>query len=479
MNPPSLGSLYTLTQITGGTLRAGAGPEPVVTGLCALFPTLAAGDLLVHRGARPHGFLSNTALELAVSRGGVAIMTDAPDSLPPFASKHAVLQVSDVRKAIVAIGRHARQQFQGKVIGVTGTAGKTSTVQLITKILSSFGDSSGTTHSSNGPVGIAWTLCRPQASADFCTLEISMQQMLKNSALALPHIAVITNVGAAHLQSFHDVISVAKQKALIFSSMAPGGVAVINADMDHMSVFVEAAQSRSLKIVLYGENPGADVRLIHYQDGNAKIESDGKAWHYKLSARGRHFATNTLAAIGVLKALNLPLDLAKAAIEQFTPADGRGEELKIPFMHGHLTLRNDAYNANPLSMEASLATVAQVNVHARSKVVVLSDMLELGPDSPAMHEQLLSTLQQLEVDRLLLCGPLMHSLWLKASMNWPPRVREFHWVKDIEEAKTTLGHWLRPDDYLMIKGSHGTQLHTLVPWLKQYRQSIEKSALTN
>jgi len=294
-----------------------------------------------------------------------------------------------------------------------------------------------------------------------------MQQMRKNSMLARPHVAVITNVGAAHLQGFHDVVNVAEQKALIFCAMAPGDTAVINADMDHRSTFVEAARARDLKIILYGKSADADVRMVHYENDKVEARIGDRSWSFQLSTKGEHFAINALATLGVLTALNLDPSHAMHALQSFTPSSGRGDELQLPFKDGQLTVRNDAYNANPLSMAAGLAAMEQIEVAANAKVVVLGDMLELGPHASVLHQELHLHLKNLKADRLLLCGPLMKALWDVAQADGLPGVRTAAWVGTVDEAKALLNQWLQTGDYLMVKGSHGTQLHTVVAWLKQ------------
>ncbi len=456
-----------LERVTGGTFNDACPESLSVAGVCTWLPVFQPGDLVVHRGQRPQGFLNNESVIQTLDQGAAVVMTEDVSSLKTGPHAPPILHVKNVRYAVQAIGRFVRNQFRGQVVGVTGTAGKTSTVGLITEVLRAYGVSCGTTASANLPTGIAWTMTKLPRNADFWTLEMAIGQMPKNSALVKPHIAVVTNVGAAHLEYHGSVENVANKKAEIFSAMQPGGVAVINADMAYADCFLEKAKSKDLRIIRYGSSRKADIRLMKYNDGAVEAKLAGQRLRFRLAAQGLHFATNALATLGVVHALGLDTDAAIAGLERFVPVGGRGEEIHLPWQGGQLTLRNDAYNANPVSMAAAIGAVQQTTIDPAYKVVVLGDMLELGTESDVAHEKLFDHLKDLEIDRLLLCGDQMKVLWTVMRTNQPNSIRVCEWVPDVEAVKVVLASWLQSGDYLMVKGSNSTRLHTLAQWLRK------------
>ncbi len=376
-----------------------------------------------------------------------------------------VLQVADTAEAMLQMGRHARLNFGGQVFGVTGSAGKTTVVAMLTHALQPLGPVAQTEGNANLPHGIAWNLSCMTAPARFWVLEMAVGRMPINSELVRPHIAVVTSLSPAHLEYHGTLENVARKKSAIFRSMAPGGHAVLNHDMPYYQVFADAARRAQLSLISYGEHAQADLRLIDCvtTPSNLQVTADFRdtPLRFSLRARGHHMVLNALSVLAALIAAGLPTEQALAALESFEAVQGRGKTLTVNCEGGAYQLIDDAYNANPGSMGASLKMLAELPGLPHQRVAVLGDMLELGPDSQRYHLELAEHLLAAKPRHTLLCGPLMHALYaqLRGQLS-------IEWFEDVSALREQLpehaARWFRADDYVLVKSSGGTRLSELV-----------------
>lgn len=387
------------------------------------------------------------------------------DPTPYLGSGLPVLQVPDTADAMLQMGRYARQAFGGQVFGVTGSAGKTTVCAMLTHALAQLGSVAQTEGNANLPHGIAWNLACMTDPARFWVLEMAVGRMPINSELVRPHVAVVTSLAPAHLEYHGTLENLARKKSAIFRSMAPGGHAVLNHDMPYFQVFANAARRAQLTVLSYGEHEHADLRLLDccttpsYLQVNASLR--GTPVHFKLRARGHHMVLNALSVLASLVCAGLPTTQALAALETFAAVDGRGNTLTIPCGDGDYQLINDAYNANPGSMGASLKMLAELPGRADQRVAVLGDMLELGPDTQRYHLELAESLLAAAPRQTLLCGPLMHGLYVQLRDQLP-----IEWFEDVKALQQQLpqhaARWFRPGDWVLVKSSGGTGLSQVV-----------------
>ena len=390
------------------------------------------------------------------------------DPTPYLDSGLPALQVADTSEAMLQLGRYARQHFSGQVFGVTGSFGKTTVVAMLAHALKHWGEVGQTEANANLPHGIAWNLASMPPQAKSWVLEMAVGRMPINSELVRPHIAIVTGLAPAHLEYHGTLENLARKKSAIFRSMAPGGQAVLCRDMPYYELFVQAAETARLQVISYGEHAGADVHLLDWRSESDQVyvraQRGSQVLNFTLRARGRHMVLNALAVLASLFAAGLEASQALKVLTGFEPVEGRGNVIQIQCAGGHFQLINDAYNANPGSMAAALQSMADLPVTSRHRVLVLGDMLELGADTQRYHLELATSLRMAAPRHVLLCGPLMHALYLE--LRGELSVQWFETAKALNQAlMQNPTQWFHPGDWVLVKSSGGTGLSQLCEWL--------------
>ncbi|MER1974337.1 MAG: Mur ligase family protein, partial [Psychrobacter alimentarius] len=269
-----------------------------------------------------------------------------------------------------------------------------------------FGKANYTQSSANLPVGIAWNLACMLPSNDYWVLEMAIGSMSANTDLVRPDVALITNIAPAHLEYHHNVDNIALKKSRIFEGMAPGSLAVVCRDIEQYELIERLARIWGIRVISYGKHDDAVIRLVNYgqEDGQAQIAIDHKTYTLSLSARGEHMVLNAMAILAVVKHYHLSIDDAITRLESFTAVAGRGQVLDTTYQGRAITLYDDAYNANPLSMQSALETFEQLAVPAHQKILILGDMLELGNDSSKYHLGMAPIIESMDFRVLILVG---------------------------------------------------------------------------
>jgi UDP-N-acetylmuramyl pentapeptide synthase len=328
-----------------------------------------------------------------------------------------------------------------------------------------WGEIGQTRHNANLPHGIAWNLASMPPEAPFVVLEMAVGRMRESAKLARPTVAIVTNVTAAHLKYHGTVEEIARRKARMFEGMEPGAYAILNRDMPQWAIFADAAGRRDLTIHGYGRHPDADVRLIAYDPATrrADIGLDDRTLSIVLGAPGEHMALNACACIAALRAMAVPVEPSLPMFGLFQAVAGRGAISDLAIGARRLRLIDEAYNANPASMAAAIRLVREVDPPAPEgrRILILGDMLELGPDSAALHAALAPDVLAARPDLTLLCGPDMAAL--HAAL---PDDLARAWVPDIASLLTQADTLFADGDLVLVKSSGGTKLSALVSALK-------------
>lgn len=455
-----------LLRATGGCWRRPpASPSWAANGLCIWGPSMEAGQMVAIRpGVWKGGVPAGATAKLPFLPQ--ALLVEATDPLPDgMLPAVPVLEVGDLNRAVLAIGRYARSQLLGRIVGVTGSAGKTTLVAMLACALRPWGEVGRTRHNANLPHGIAWNLASIPWNVPHVVMEMAIGRMHQNAAMVRPHVAVFTNIAPAHLEYHGSTAEVARKKARIFDGMDADGVAVLNRDMDQWPIVAEAARARGLRILHYGEHPEAEVRLLGYDPASRRVRvrlPSGEI-SYVVGAPGLHMAFNSLACLAVVEALGLPASPATTQFELFRPLQGRGEVVDLGNGERQLRVIDEAYNANPVSMRAALQLAREHALPRREgrRVLILGDMLELGDGSRDLHLALDEPVLAVQPDLVLLCGAAMHGLF--------ERLRdrcEVHWRENAEALNAQLLGLLADGDLVLVKSSAGTGLSTTVAALK-------------
>ena len=450
-----------------GAEREGALPQSV-PGISIDSRTLAPGDAFFaiqgdHRDG--HDFV---AAALASKAGLAVAAADRRSELPQDVP---LLVVPDVLAALRALAAAARARLQGKVIGVTGSVGKTGTKEALRLALSQDGETHAAAASYNNHWGVPLSLARCPASARYAVLEMGMNhagEIEPLSRLARPHVAIITTVAPVHLEFFGSLAKIADAKAEIFLGLEAGGAAVINRDNSQFARLKRRAKEAGVaRIVSFGEHEQADARLIKcaLHLGCSAVQADilGTELTYKIGAPGRHLVHNSLAVLAAAVLVGADLALAALALADFKPASGRGAAFEIDLPGGPATVIDESYNANPASMAAALALLGQRPVGARGRrIAVLGDMLELGPRGRALHRGLLASVDANAIDLVFCCGPLMRALWRAL-----PASRRGGYAEDSAALEPQVLSAVGAGDVVMVKGSLGSRMAPIVKALQK------------
>jgi len=419
------------------------------------------GDLFVAiKGERLDGHIY---VADALKRGAVAaVVSEVPQGLPHGA---ALLVVKDTLEALVAMGKFARARSKAKIVGVTGSVGKTSTKDMLKIALSAHGKTYATTGNFNNHIGTPLNLANFPPDAAFGVFEMGMNhsgEIRHLVEMVRPHVALVTNVEAVHLEFFKDVREIADAKAEIFEHMEKSATAVLNADNDHYAYLKQKALTAGvLQCLTFGENKDASARLVGYEptQKGAEVTASimGTTLSFSIGATGKHFATTALSVLCVAQALGLNLPKTAAALVDLVETSGRGKVLPLKVEGGTAWLIDDAYNASPASMKAAISKadeVWQAKGMKGRKIAALGNMLELGPEAPKLHAGLSGALVEHRFDQLYTAGALMQHL----ASAVPKEMCAVH-MMEAQQLAPLLLKALKADDVLLIKGSNGSKMH--------------------
>ena len=445
----------------------GALPD-AISGISIDSRTLAAGEAYfaikgaVHDG---HDFVE------AALKAGAALAVVEKAQRGKFAPGAPLLAVDDVLAALVDLAYAARGRLAAQVIAVTGSVGKTSTKEALLHVFESQGKTHASAASFNNHWGVPLSLARCPADARFAVFEIGMNHAGEIEPLVKmvrPHVAIITTVEPVHLEFFAGIEAIADAKAEIFAGVEPDGAVVLNRDNSQFARLERRAKECGIaRIVSFGANKKADARLIdvslHAACSAVHADILGHEVTYKLGMPGRHIAMNSLAVLAAASLAGADLALASLSLSQIVPAAGRGVRRVLGVPGGEITLIDESYNANPASMAAALSVLGQAPVgpHGR-RIAVLGDMLELGATGPQLHGGLNDAIKTNHVDLVYCCGPLMRSLWDALSTG-----KRGGYADSAANLQTQVLSAVRAGDAVMIKGSYGSKMKTIVTALEK------------
>ncbi|MFK7838059.1 MAG: UDP-N-acetylmuramoyl-tripeptide--D-alanyl-D-alanine ligase [Sulfitobacter sp.] len=472
-------SLWTCAEAAAATKGQVVG-EWTCTGVSIDTRTLERGDLFVAlKDVRDgHDFVAQ-ALE---NGAAAALVSHVPDGVAPDAP---LLIVEDVLKGLEALGVASRARTTAKVAAVTGSVGKTSTKEMLLAMLSDQGRTHASVASYNNHWGVPLTLARMPRDTEYAVIEIGMNhpgEIAPLARMAKPDVAMVTTVAAAHLEAFEDITGIAVEKASIFEGLEPGGVAVINADIEHAAVLMAKAVDCKLRDVEFGAH-GYHFKLkdVSVQDAATVVqaEAEGTPLLFKIATPGRHFAMNGLGALAVVQALGADMGLAAQSLGRWTAYRGRGvrETIVLDPVETQLTLDliDDSYNANPTSMAAALEVLAAASVtHDTGRVskgrriAFLGDMKELGPDSIALHAGLAHLDATKSLDVVHCIGPQMRALY-----DLLPEHQRGEWTETSQQMLQGLRQKFDSGDVVLAKGSLSMKLGLIVDAIRKMGHPVE------
>lgn len=452
--------LWTSQEIAMATGGAASAPF-AVSGVAFDSREVTGGDLFVAMKGEAtdgHEFVGK-----AFGKGAAGAIVSEPVAYPH-------ILVPDSMAALKALGRASRARMSGKVVGITGSVGKTGTKEALFHALdrSHHGAVHRSVKSYNNHVGVPLSLSRMPRDSAFGVFEMGMNHVGELAVLTRqvrPHVAIVTAIAPAHIEFFGTEKAIAEAKAEIFEGLEPGGTAIIPYDSPHVATLYAKAERHAARILTFGTSPEADVcvrEAVPTSGGGTLVTAtlpDAEIC-FTVAPPGDHWVSNALAVLATVEALGADLAAAGLALAEMPGLPGRGERRIVPVAGGEALLIDESYNANPLSMAATLKQLGREQADRR--IAILGGMRELGSRSAELHAGLAGALDDGQVDYAILVGDEMTPLADRLGS-----AMAFTHVPDTAAAIPLIQEEMRAGDAILVKGSNGIGLSRLVAALGQ------------
>jgi UDP-N-acetylmuramoyl-tripeptide--D-alanyl-D-alanine ligase len=432
--------------------------EAVAMGYSIDSRELNPGDLFIAiAGER---FDGHNYLQAALEKGAVGAIVQAGKHVPGDPLR--LLQVEDTLKALQLLGAAARRLWGKPLLAVTGSAGKTTTKEILAHILSTRFRVMKSSGNLNNHIGLPLQLLKLEAEHDLGVVEMGMNHAGEIRALGeLAHhdLAVVTTVAPVHLEFFGSLAEIARAKYEIIETLHPGGVAVLNADDDYVCQFGRDFKG---KVVRFGIKRSTDVSAQKIKLNGAEgstfelvVGSVGEPVTFPLV--GEHNIHNALAAAAAAMERGISPSQAAAALSSVAPPDKRGQVLNL---HG-ATIINDSYNSNPRALQAMIDTLASMK--AERRILVVGEMLELGPTAEALHRECGKHAAEKKIDMVIGVRGMARAVAEAACGSGT----QAQFVETPEQAGEWLARNLRPGDAVLLKASRGVKLERALEMLQE------------
>ena len=418
-------------QSSGINSKLMAETSTTVTGWSVDSRTVQSGDLFF--ALRGPNFDGNAYVEQALAKGAVAAIV--PDGL----------------EALQLLASEARREWGGEVIGVTGSAGKTTTKDVIAAMLAEGFPTAKTEGNLNNHVGLPLSLLRMDESARMAVIELGMNhagEIRDLAGIARPNTGVVTNVGWAHIEGFESIEGIAAAKRELVESLGPTGTAVLNADDERVAAFAMAHSGRT---VTYGQSPAAEVRAENVEYNLDGVRFRVGSVDFESALTGRHSVSNLLAGIATAGIYGISADRLTEPVRRLRPGKMRGERM----MHNGILIFNDCYNSNPDAVKAMLDVLR--DAPARRRIAVLGEMLELGRWAEPLHRDVGDYAAVCGVDVLVgIRGATSYTL--DAARRGGLRAGAAFFFDDPIPAGQLIRSIAQPGDAILFKGSRGVHV---------------------
>lgn len=483
-NPLSLWGAQELAAATDGLWLSEPAAEWCATGVAITRKRLRPGDVFIcmdaatwHRAEATAGPDTmketwDTAQDIAGLKAlgaAAAVVQRDVDNLP---NGFPVLRVNDSAQAIHDLAAAARARFHGKCIALTGTVGKTTTREMLKHVLGLQGKATASTANFNTRLGVPYSVAQTPADADYAVFEIAVSALYATagsvSMAVLPHVAIFTTVGVAHVTHVRSVEGTARYKSRIFQGLAAGGVAVIHRDMEMYPLVRQlAGEYGAGEVVTFGVSDQANVRLreadMAADHSRVTVDVFGQPVSYEVPVAGKGMIMNSLACLAAAKSAGADWRQAAADLAFYRTKSGRLRRWHLPVAGGSWEMIDDAANAAPMSMKQGIEALglAQPATGGR-RIAVLGRMAELGDRTLEMHAGLAPVLLDAKIDKLFTVHDELKALrgGLPAGMLAP------HADSTKDLMREVLAD-VRPGDVVLIKGSHsGSDFYRLPEYIR-------------
>ncbi|MBH1989993.1 MAG: UDP-N-acetylmuramoyl-tripeptide--D-alanyl-D-alanine ligase [Alphaproteobacteria bacterium] len=455
-------TLDIIANIINGKTSSSVDLDKKISGFSIDSRTLTPGTVFIAlQGEMDHG---NRFIDKAIEHGAVAIITDQQPELDGISNAVSYILVDDSLAALVKIAEHQRNAFKGKVCGVTGTVGKTSVKEALSFLIRENGLTAHASEKSyNNHIGVPFTLANLDLNADIAVIEMGTNhpgEILSLTQLVRPHVAIVTTVGPGHIEFFNSVSAIAHEKVSIAATLVDGGIAILPADSEFFPLMNDIVINEyNRNVISFGKSETANVRTVsvdltnfHTLHINAIVMDTPVS--YDVPTSNTAWVNNSLAILAAAHAMGLDTTALASHFSDLPLVNGRGRVYSIQINGKNITLIDDAYNANPLSMKAALETLS---TYPGRKIAIIGDMRELGNFAEHYHIETGQLCRDLALDQVLTCGVLMEHAFKKLADH-----QRLDHVGDYTQVLSILQDAVHEGDVVLLKASNGVKLHKVV-----------------
>ena len=403
-------------------------------------------------------------IQTAANKGALGAVVSR--KITPPTSDFALIQVHNTLHALQDLAGEVRRNTAVQVVGITGSAGKTTTRAFAAALLSHRFRVLESEGNLNNHLGVPLILLRLNVSHQIAVLEMAMSgagEIARLSRIAQPDIAVITNVYPVHLEFFQSIEEIAEAKMEILDGMKEGGTAVLNGDDPRVETMTQRTRG---PVIRFGLSDSCDIRATHIrptqkQGIQCRVRYGDREESIELPFVYTSYLSNFLAACAVGYALGLEWSAVAETAPSLHPLPNRG---RMYILQGGTTLVDDSYNSNPAALDSALRSLA--GIAAARKIAILGDMLELGADAVRFHLEAGHTAADTGWDLLITVGPLARHIALGAIEAGIPKNRILSF-ETAEDAERHIPAILKDKDLILVKGSRGVRLETIIEIIKR------------
>ena len=377
-----------------------------------------------------------------------------------FKIKDKVIKVDNSINFLNKFAKLKRENSKAKIIAITGSSGKTSLKDMLTKLLLKFDKTYASPKSFNNHYGVPVSLSNLNTDHKFGVFEVGMSksgEINKLSKLIKPHLAIITNIAEAHIENFKDIKGIAKAKAEILNNIHKNGTIILNHDDKFFNYLKKKALEKNLKVVSFGKSNRSNINIVkinkHKKEKKILVSINDIISELRVKDINIY---NILASLAVLNELNLNHRKCLNEFKNFNPSEGRGKIHKIKRYKKSFWLLDESYNANPLSVKNAINRFSEMRKNKHKKYLLLGDMLELGKNSKNYHEDLSGLINSSDIDKVFIKGEKTLFTYKKLRKNKRGNILQCN-----EDADFILKNIIANNDYLMIKGSNATNLNKI------------------
>jgi UDP-N-acetylmuramoyl-tripeptide--D-alanyl-D-alanine ligase len=458
--------------IDGAKLHRAAAKHCAIAGVSTDTRTIQEGNLFVPFVGEQYD--GHEYVQTAHERGAVAVLWQRDHAIPNHLDQIEIpiILVDNTLVAYQQLAASYRQQLSVRVIGITGSNGKTSTKDMVASVMATQFKVHKTLGNFNNEIGLPLTLLELDETTEIAVVELGMSgfgEIELLTRIARPNVAIITNVGEAHMLQLGSREGIARAKFEIMSGVQENGVLIYHGDEPLLRKLVEEDNDQSARAITFGSDHGNN----DYSPTDIRIQGDRSYFSIKIKGQseslseltipllGRHNVINALAAVAVAREFGLDESSIREGLHKTIPT---GMRIELLHASGGLTILNDAYNASPASMKAAIQLINELHGYEQ-KIVVLGDMLELGPQAESFHREIGVLLNTLSFDYVFTFGEMAAYIAEECRTTYAlDRVRAFMDKADISRQIAAVA---QPQDIVLVKASRGNKLEELVDMLRQ------------